>query len=251
MISNLNKTVIDGVTIHYLPDDVWIGQSIANGTYEPYETKLILNEINEDSVVIDVGANIGYYSLLIANKIKPGSGHVTSFEPDKTNFSILKKNISSNKISKKHITISMEAVGYKREDKYLYLSKTNRGDHRVYNDGDREKIEVQYTTLDYEFKNIYKVDLIKIDTQGAEPFVILGARKTILKHKPVIFFEYWPSAYIQAEADHKEMINWLGEYGTFEQIDENQGKCISITKENILKFNHPCDYINLIWRPNK
>jgi hypothetical protein len=62
---------------------------------------------------------------------------------------------------------------------------------------------------------------MKIDTQGYEPFVIRGARETIIKNLPTIFLEYWPWAYTRADADYQGMLQFLLElYGRMYFIDE-------------------------------
>ncbi len=71
-----------------------LGLSI-NGVYEPLETKLVRKEVKKSDVVLDIGANIGYYTLILA-KLVGKKGRVFAFEPDPTNFALLKKNISIN-----------------------------------------------------------------------------------------------------------------------------------------------------------
>jgi len=66
-----------------------------NGIWEPLETNLIKNKIKEGDIVLNIGANIGYYTLLIA-RLVGSNGKVFAFEPDLNNFKILKKNIEIN-----------------------------------------------------------------------------------------------------------------------------------------------------------
>ena len=128
----LKKVKIFGKYIfYYLPNDKYIGQRIALEKYEPYETKLILKQTKKGDVVVDVGANIGYYTILLADKVGK-NGKVYAFEPDKLNFEILVKNIKANNL--KNVIAVNAAVGRKNETKVLYKSEENLGDHKLFND---------------------------------------------------------------------------------------------------------------------
>ncbi len=203
MVKNLKKVKIFGkYKFFYLENDRYIGQRIALEKYEPYETKLILRQVKKGSVVVDVGANIGYYTIILADKVGK-TGKVYAFEPDKTSFEILKKNIAINNL--KNVVVVNAAVGSKNGYLNLYKSKGNLGDHKVYGKGKAERIKV--FKLDDFIKE--KVDLIKIDTQGWEPEVVKGAQNLIFKNKPIIFMEYSPASYKAAKLNGKEMMKNL------------------------------------------
>ena len=219
----LIKTRLGQSKFYYRSDDRFIGQRVALGKYEPYETKLILRQLKSNQVVIDVGANIGYYTILIADKVK----RVYALEPDKTNFEILKKNILANNL--KNVVAIRAAAGSKKSRLNLYKSKENLGDHKLYKIPlvpperdvspfeEREKVKV--IKLDELVKE--QVDLIKIDTQGWEPEVVAGAKKIITKDKPIIFMEYSPARYKIAGLDGKKMMQFLRKiYKNIWWIDE-------------------------------
>lgn len=201
---NLKKCKIFGkYTFYYLTNDKYIGQRIALEKYEPYETQLILRQTKIGNVVIDVGANIGYYTILLADKVGK-TGRVYAFEPDKINFEILKKNIEANNL--KNVEIINAAVGSKTGKIKLHKSKENLGDHKLYGD-DKEIEEVKIIKLDEFIKE--KVDVIKVDTQGWEPEVIKGAKKIIAKNRPIMFLEYSPASYKIAKLDGQKMMKFL------------------------------------------
>ena len=206
----LKKARVFGKYIfYYLPEDKYVGQRIALEKYEPYETYLIQRQVKNGDVVIDVGANIGYYTVILAQKAKK----VYAFEPDKINFEILKKNIEANKLT--NVVAINAAVGSKKGFLELYKSEENFGDHKLYETHPsyghpplKKGGLVNIVILD-EFLNNQKVDLIKIDTQGWEPEVIEGARKIIEKDRPIIFMEYSPDSYKQAKLDGQKMMKNL------------------------------------------
>lgn len=200
---------------YYLANDKYIGQRIALEKYEPYETQLILRQTKKGNTVIDVGANIGYYTVLLADKVGK-TGKVYAFEPDKVNFEILKKNIEANNL--KNVEIINAAVGSKAGKLKLHKSKDNLGDHKLYGD-DKETEEVKIIKLDNFIKE--PIDLMKIDTQGWEPEVIEGAKKIISKNKPIMFLEYSPASYKIAKLDGQKMMDFLkAEYERIWWIDE-------------------------------
>lgn len=220
----LKKTKIFGkYTFYYLSNDKYIGQRIALEKYEPYETSLILRQTKKGNTIIDVGANIGYYTVLLADKVG-NTGKIYAFEPDKINFEILKKNVEANNL--KNVEIINAAVGSKAGKLKLHKSKENLGDHKLYKTplgsaasplDERETVKI--IKLDDYIKE--PIDLMKIDTQGWEPEVIEGAKKIISKNKPIMFLEYSPASYQIAKLDGQKMMRNLSKiYKNIWWIDE-------------------------------
>jgi FkbM family methyltransferase len=207
----LKKTSFANSPFFYSSDDIHIGQRIAINKYEPYLTKLILDNIDSKSVAIDVGANIGYYTILMAKKAKK----VYGFEPEKANFKILKKNIKASQL--KNIEIIKAAVGNQTGTAKLNINKNNYGAHAISSKGQT----VEITTLDQALKKEKRINLIKADVQGWEPEVFLGARKIIERDLPTIIFEYWPKGLKKAKKNSKKMFSFLKQYyPTIYFIDE-------------------------------
>lgn len=147
---------------------------IETGRYEPHETIVVQRILKPGQMFVDVGAHIGYYTVMAANIVGP-SGCVHAFEPDEGNISKLVANTSYfNGI----VQVYASAVSDRAIDcASLYLSDTNSGDHRLYATPDRESIEVSVTTLDADIEP--PVDFLKIDVQGWETHVLRGARDLI------------------------------------------------------------------------
>ena len=228
----------NGFTMWYRDDDKFVGQRIALGKYEEYESQLILRQAQDKFVAVDIGANIGYYTLLLAKVCKT----VYAFEPDKTCFEILLKNIAENKL--KNVVVVNKAVSDKEEELNFVHSENNLGDHRIQSPsatpyppltlqrraGKRDLKTIRTISLDKWWRQTRlrqetssrrgQIDLIKIDTQGWEPKVILGAKKIIKKYKPILFLEYSPQSYTENNLDGKGMLNFLKQiYGNIWSID--------------------------------
>ena len=236
---DLCRTKVDGMDFFYSKNDAFVGQRIALGKYEEYETKLISEKVESNSVVVDVGANIGYYTMIMAKRAKK----VFAIEPDEENYEILKKNIEANKLN--NVVLIRAAASDKREKIRLYKSLTNNGDHRVYNTGDRRYVEELFSVaLDEILLNEQKIDLIKIDTQGWEPKVLVGAKKVIERDSPILFMEYWPEGYREAGLKVKTMMNFLKAiYKGWWQIDEDLGIYTKVKK--IININAATGYADL------
>jgi FkbM family methyltransferase len=147
----------------------------SHAIWEPAETLALLRMVTQAMRVIDVGAHVGYYSVLLSRRIGEG-GRLDAFEPEPTNRRLLNANLLLNDCRNVavHGAGVCEASGRSR----LYLCADNLGDHRLDPVPGRDSVEVETVSLDEALRDS-SVDLIKIDTQGAEPRVLAGMRKTV------------------------------------------------------------------------
>lgn len=183
-----------------------------NSGYEPFQTKLIKDLVKEGDVILDIGANIGYYTLLFA-KLVGIKGKVIAFEPSPENFNLLSRNIFIN--GYKNVVLVNKAVSNYVGKIKLYLSKDNKADDRIYNSGDgRDSIEVESITLDnYLNGDMGKIDLIKVDVQGAEGGVVQGMQSLLSKNKVKLITEFWPFGLKKFGISAKEYIELLFAHG--------------------------------------
>jgi FkbM family methyltransferase len=159
--------------------------------YEPFETEIVKTEIRKGDIVLDIGANIGYYTLIFAKLVGP-EGKVFGFEPDPDNFALLKKNVEANNYH--NVVLVNKAVSSKNGKIKLYRSD-DIGDHRTYDSGDGRKfVEIEAIRLDDYFdQGNARVDFIKMDIQGAEWEAIQGMSLLLQKNKGLrIITEFAP-----------------------------------------------------------
>lgn len=184
------------------------------GIYEEFEVGLLPREITPGDIVVDVGANIGYYSIIFS-KLVGAQGKVYAFEPDPVNFSILKKNIELNKCT--NVVLEQKALSNKTGKITLYVSEENRGDHRIYDSGDaRKTVEIEAVRLDdyLTTRAPHGVNFIKMDVQGAEVAVLEGARDVLRRSAALTMFsEFWPFAITKARRNPREFFAILKESG--------------------------------------
>ena len=131
------------------------------GTYEPYTAEVISRVLKKGDTVLDIGANIGYFTLIYANQVG-NNGKVYAFEPSPQNYSLLNKNITAN--GYKNVVVEQKAVSDQSSPIQFYLSLRNNGQHSFFNThGDRKSIKVESVRLDDYFPPNTAVDFIKID----------------------------------------------------------------------------------------
>jgi FkbM family methyltransferase len=155
---------------------------MAMGRYEPGTTRLFQEVVKPGTVVIDVGAHVGYYALLAARQVGP-QGKVYAFEPEPANYALLLKNIELNGYG--NIVAAGEAVSNRVGPATLFLTRLDSGRHSTYHHGLPEKgsVAVETTTLDafLEAEGWPKVDLVKVDVEGAEWDVLEGMEQLLRK----------------------------------------------------------------------
>ncbi|MFH1226417.1 MAG: FkbM family methyltransferase [Planctomycetota bacterium] len=152
------------------------------GSYEIDKQLAIKNHLKPGQVFYDVGANVGYYSLL-ASKYVEASGSVVAFEPLPQNLEYLSSHARLNKLSNLTI-IPMALSDHSGKDKFSY--KEDASSCHITPEGN---IEVSVTTLDKLLKEepILLPNIIKVDIEGAEIDFLKGAIDTLIVHRPLIF----------------------------------------------------------------
>lgn len=182
------------------------------GIWEPFGTEVFKKQIKENDVVLDIGANIGYFTLIAAKSVGK-KGKVYAFEPDANNFSILNKNVEIN--GYRNIVLIKKAVSDKTGKSSFYLDKKDFGKHSLFNLDNVERIEVETVKLD-DYFNGYdgKIDFIKMDIQGAE-WLALGGMKSLLKNNPniKIYTELDPEALLKSGIKPQEYMRMLTDLG--------------------------------------
>jgi FkbM family methyltransferase len=190
------KSTKHGVKLRFKTEDA-IGRCIyKTATYEDILTNYLTHHIpfEENDVFVDVGANIGWYSLVMSKTI-PRSCKIFSFEPDLLNSEILRENRDLNGCS--NLQIVSKALGAEAGQATLFLYPgKNRGRHSLIPlGGNKEERLVEVITLDDYFKeqgvDVTKIKLLKIDIEGFEYPALLGA-KMALQNIPNVLMEYSP-----------------------------------------------------------
>ena len=178
---------------------------------EAYEISLFKSELKIGNMVLDIGANIGLYSL-IASKLIGEMGRVYSFEPDIVSFKNLKQNSIENFC--KNIILINRAVSSTNGYASLAPSsnKSSRsGYHLIKQEKNLHSIKVETVCLDDFLKNKEKkIDVIKLDCEGSEFDALKGMENILRNNNDVkIFLEFNPSALNRLDVNIPDFLDYL------------------------------------------
>ena len=191
-------------------------------TYQRLQRKYALRQVKNFHTAIDIGGNIGFWSRDFCDKFE----NVIIFEPDASNIECLKANLSG----KENYTLHEVGLGSKEETKTFYKSMTTSVGHSFFRneifEQDVEESQLQIKRLDdYNYKN---VGLIKIDTQGSEQDILLGAERTLLENDCVLNVEIEHKNDAQ-KAKGKQIISYLNSLG-YTEFGRSRKKEVVFTK---------------------
>lgn len=221
--------------------DATISQElILSGKWEDFETEIFSQYIHPGDIVVDIGAHIGWYTL-IAAKLVGKTGKVYSFEPDTTNFNLLTKNVQANGYH--NVVLIKKAVSNKTDSAQLFINNENTGDHRIFDtDKNRRSVTIETITLDDYFRNITEqIDLIKMDIQGWEMQALQGARRVVTTNKHLKLITELQPSYIHLSGQKpREYLALLRKHGfKLYQIDEFKRKFKLVTSDAKLLETYP------------
>ncbi|MEW6077748.1 MAG: FkbM family methyltransferase [Thermodesulfobacteriota bacterium] len=207
-IPGLNSRLILGTHDRY---DTCVSRQIReHRIWEPYETGLVVRFLKPGDVFLDIGANIGYYTVLAA-AIAGNSGKVIAYEPDDENYRLLCENLCLNRAL--NVIPVQAAVSDRDGSGHLFLSPDNKGDHRLYDSGDgRGSREIPVIHAGRHLRSITdRVNFIKIDTQGSEYRILNGLKDIILENRDhlTLMVEFWPWGLRQSGASGNELLDLL------------------------------------------
>ena len=205
------------------------------GSWEPLETEVIRRLCRPSDFVLDIGGNIGWYSVIVAKTIG-SAGRLITFEPDPVNFEMLVRNlervVGCAQTMPRHAAVS-DHEGVLQ----LFLAEGNRGDHRIFNDGtSRPSIDVRTSTLDALLELEPRLpDLVKSDTQGSEARILRGARATLAKGwRPVFVMEFWPFGLSGSGDDPMALWSELAALGyEMFELTEEQAQLHPLTEQRV------------------
>lgn len=223
--------------------------------YEP-DVMIAVHEsgLRRDAVCIDGGGNVGLLAMALA-RFAP-DGQIYSFEPGRENGAFLAANLEAN-----HITnVELVALGLWNEAQVLHLQSDEHhpGGAFVSETGDGFTTAEEITTVRLDDwvaeRGLDRLDLLKLDIEGAEPFALLGAAETVARFRPLLLVEFNPGAVQRLDPSRSpwdfyrdltkqfEVISYIREDGTTVDI---------ISKQHLSRVLVRKGYVDLLCRPER
>lgn len=160
-----------------------------HGRWEVAESEQLRALLGPGMTFLDVGAHVGYMTLLGAQAVGP-TGRVIAVEASPANVALLRRNVKANGAT--NVEIIAAAASDRSGILALSLSPWNTGDNRVYPVPDMATVEVRAVRLDDVLGSALPLDVVKLDTQGTDHRAVRGMAVTLARCRPVLVVEFWP-----------------------------------------------------------
>ncbi len=201
----------NGLLLYVDPqDETMSAHMIANGYWETWIYSRVVSLISPGDTVIEVGANVGYYTTAMAAAVGP-TGSVVAFEANQRLADLVTRSIHINGFSERATLIpkaAMDTTGEtdfvtsRRQSGYGYATiwETTHHDDAVVN---------RVQTMRLDDLDLARVDLIRMDAEGSEPAVLRGAEQILIENPGIVVCTEWSATQFGSRTSLAEFIDWL------------------------------------------
>lgn len=192
------------------------GDFLTSGVSWAHETRVLHRLARRGMSVIDVGASFGYCSSLLAHRVGR-RGRVLALEPDPVMFDLLSRNMAHN--GHQNVTVLQAAAGAASGEAVLWHSATNMGRHSLTPELVPARIgstRVRLHRLDdlcTTGSGFERVDLVKVDAEGAEAAVLRGGVGLLRRCRPALWLEFWPDGLGRSGHSPADLLRDLRRWG--------------------------------------
>jgi len=234
---NVVATEVDGFILG-MPGEEWrmAAYHAFRGVMEPGLTTRFRSLVKPGMVVVDVGANIGIYTLYAARMLE-GKGRIHSFEPTPRTYRILRDNVQVNGFLELGlIEMHQVAVSDRAGQAGFVVFPEDSGHNTLFEEGVAgQRIEVSTVSLDEVLKDEPRVDVVKIDAEGAEPLILCGMRKIVERSPGIrILMEYAPVHLRRAGVDPGGFLDEIASWGfDVRRIHDETGEPLEASRDQL------------------
>ena len=198
---------LEGFRIFASPGDLAVGKFLLSGSYEPEVVAVFREVLRPGMGVIDLGANIGFFTMLAASIVGP-AGSVLALEPNPANARMAEASRRLNGFN--HVVVLQAAAGREAGMLALNASFSNGMTSSLDEEVLLDAVTVGCVAVDQVALGGRRIDLMKIDVEGAEYNALLGSLGLIRRDQPAIVFEFGPGQMPGISGvTGEEMLDWL------------------------------------------
>lgn len=241
----------DGFRIYASADDSAVGRHVLGGSYEPEVTAVFRDVLRPGMGVVDIGANIGFFTMLSASLVGP-SGAVLAIEPNPRNARQAEASRRLNGFE--NVTILQVAAGRDTGLLAINTSYTN-GTTSALGDGPVWDAEtVACLAVDRVIPHAPPVGLLKLDVEGAEYSALLGCKALIQRDRPIIVLEFAPGQLTGISGVTGEhLLAWLVAQGYTLEVIAAEGPTMPVGQDTAAVMqayeDRGTDHIDILARP--
>ncbi len=173
--------------------DRFVSLGCLEGNYEPAESKFLRDILKPDDIFVDVGANVGWFTLL-ASTILGSRALIHAFEPRRPIVDDLQRTVTLNGLNNMITVYPFGLSNNNKSEVLMWPADTDNGGMaslaRGVIDPGMTQQTIEVRTLDS--LSLGHIDIVKIDVEGAEPLVVEGGQKTIERARPTVLTEIFP-----------------------------------------------------------
>lgn len=247
------RVVLEEGVLTLNPHDPVISGALALGVYEPYETRIFRSMLTPGMTVLDVGANIGFHTVIAAARVG-ATGAVIALEPEPESHAFLARNVRDNDF--KNVTLCAVAAANTNGTLMLHVSDANKGKHSLVTDSKHSRefsktVPVPVRRIDDLLTEIggSPVDVVKMDIEGAEPLALEGMPVLLASPSLILFIEFSPVAIRRAGYDPSDMLETLAVNGfTLHEIHEETEQLVPVEISGFAARFKGDAYANLLCR---
>ena len=207
---------LDGLRLTLYPGNEICRSIFVTGRYEPNEFCWLSRVVKPGMTVLDVGANLGLYTLFVARRVAE-SGCVVAIEPSSREMARLRHNVELNALS--NVSMLPVAVAEQDAEAVLQVATADYAGHNTlgafgYNTQLEHRETVQTLRLDevVESAKLQRLDVIKMDIEGAELGALRGGSATLTRYRPALLMELSDRALLHQNASSGKILAFLGDH---------------------------------------
>ena len=228
--------------------DSYVARGVIEGDWENQEVGFVLDHLDPGDGMVDVGANVGVYTLQAARRVGP-KGRVYAYEPQADTFSMLKRSVHDNGF-KDRVILDNCALGDEDGSASIWRHHPNNpGASIIVSSDSQEGTATVLKRLDtVAFDR--KIKLLKMDIEGYEPLLVAGGLKFFSEHRPIIVSEWFPRSLVQvARSSSTAYFAQLTELGYAVHLLDGRALGERLSAETLGRFDDVNEPFNIACMP--